>query len=194
MKIYSPFLEVSHPQGERLAQSDGPSWVGFIILPSERSRASFWNVVFYNQNMRWWKLSNICVRRLKWCCHHMHNVFTLTTEYGDMFHSANTYCTFFECTEIVLEGQCCGGTCGWRDSLYCWLASPRPPCDLIVFISVRSCWITDWSSFISFSPSPSKFCKLSTLHGLLHCFEWGCLDLVPQPLYLHFALRIFQTW
>jgi hypothetical protein len=33
-----------------------------------------------------------------------YKVFTLTAEYGDVFHSANTYCTFFECIEIVLEG------------------------------------------------------------------------------------------
>lgn len=83
---------------------------------------------------------------------------------------AETFHTFSECSKCfraLLGRWCWGATCGLTISLFCWLVSPRPQFVWIVFISLRSCWIIDWSSFIPCSPLLSKCCKLNIMHGLL---------------------------
>ena len=101
------------------------------------------------------------------------------------FMFVKIYHTFPDCSEC---SKLVGGTCGLKTLVYLRPASPTLLFAWIVFISVRSCWIIDWSAFISFSLIAIKFCKLSTVNAVLHCVEQGWVDVVLW-CYIHILLR-----
>lgn len=120
-------------------------------------------ICFGIYNVIWYR--DMCSSgRIKYIGEWSHGAVCKCVKYGyTRFIFVKTYHTFPDCNEYT---EVTGGSCGLKS-----LASPKLLFTWIVFISVRSWWIIDWSAFISFSLIAIKFCKLSTVDVLLQCFE-----------------------